>query len=366
MKPVIAIAVSGGIDSLTAGYLLKRQGYPVLGIHFITGYEPLPLTEPGVEIQPGSTTRRTAAEGTGKQPILDIARQLEIKIELIDIRVEFKRMVVDHFTGTYAEGRTPNPCMVCNPAIKFGTILNHARALGASALATGHYARIIRGTDGHPQLLKGADLRKDQSYFLARLSRHQLERACFPLGEMTKDEVKTLASVHGLKPVTKDESQDVCFISSASYGDFLLKQPGFQAKPGPIVTPDGQTIGTHDGLHLFTVGQRRGIGIPAAEPYYVIGLDTKNNRLLVGYKNELYKPACRVSEVNWIQPPPRAPIRVETKIRYRHHAVSSTVYPQDDGRVIVRFDTPQKAVTPGQGAVFYQNETVLGGGWIDS
>jgi len=360
-----AIAISGGIDSLVAAYLLKDAGHDVVGIHFTTGYE----RESSVQIS---------------RQIRNIGDRLGIKTEIADCSSEFKSKVVDYFIRTYLNGQTPNPCLVCNPCIKFGAVLDIARRdFGASRLATGHYARVISSAGGRwayhfikkspPEensrirwhLLKGLDAKKDQSYFLAFLSQEQLASACFPLGEMTKSQVRELAVSKGLVPIVKEESQDVCFIRGTDYGEFLVQECCIGPEPGAIEDVSGKVLGEHRGLHLFTVGQRRGINCPAAEPYYVARIDRKNNRLIVGFKQDLLTWECRVSGINWIAHEPASPVKVFVRVRYRHQAVSCTLFPQDRRTAIVRFDSAQSAVTPGQGAVFYDGDEVLGGGWIE-
>ena len=351
MKKTTAVAVSGGVDSLMAAWILKEQGHDVIGIHFITGFETAPS-----RIQHPQTDNRLKVLGIGKQ--------LKIPVEIVDIRAEFQEKIVDYFTQTYKSGQTPNPCMLCNPTIKFGKILSCAQSFGAQKLATGHYARIKKDPSGDFHLFKGFDPRKDQSYFLARLTQQQLENGCFPLGGMKKSDVKQMAAQRGLRPVTCDESQDVCFIKHTSYGEFLSTQKGFEPRPGLIETVNGQVIGKHDGLHLFTIGQRRGINCPAPEPYYVIRLDAGHNRLTVGTKKDLLSTECKVVEINWIGKEPTLPMDVHTRVRYRSKETASTVFPQGKSTAMVRFKEPQTAVTPGQGAVFYQGDEILGGGWI--
>jgi tRNA-specific 2-thiouridylase len=353
MKPTTAIAISGGVDSMMAAYFLKKQGHHTIGIHFITGYE--------TGKHSGSKRHKAAAH-----PVMEIGRQLGMKIELFDLRTEFKRCVVDHFCRTYLAGQTPNPCMVCNPIIKFGAVLSFAQQIGALELATGHYARITKGARGNFKLFKGIDNQKDQSYFLARLTQKQLSRARFPLGHLKKSEVKKLAAELGIQPVASKESQDVCFIKNNAYADFLLNQSGVKPVPGPIVDLKGNEVGQHNGLHRFTVGQRRGINCPAAAPYYVIRIDAKRNRLVVGSKSDLLASTCRVIDISWINKTPDQPIKVLTRVRYRHREVASTLTPQGENAARIDFDTPQAAITPGQGAVFYKGDEVLGGGWIAS
>jgi tRNA-specific 2-thiouridylase len=360
IKAKTAILLSGGVDSLVAAHLLKQQGHDVVGIHFVTGYEkpnPEKGPSPSPEANPrgGAAAQRTAAA---------LADQLNIPVEIMDCREAFQSLVVNYFIRTYADGRTPNPCLVCNPAIKFGTAFAFAESLGAQRLATGHYARTHVDQQGLCRLLRGKDRAKDQSYFLARLPQDKLSKAIFPLGDMTKPATIKLARQSGLEPIHPRESQDVCFIHQDRYSEFLLQQTGFDASPGPIKDPAGTIIGRHPGLHYFTIGQRRGINCPAREPYYVIGIDAKNNCLTVGFKQDTLAAKCQVGDINWIRKKPDAPLDVKTRIRYRHEAAPSQIVPIGEKRVQVRFHSPQSAITPGQGAVFYIGEEVLGGGFI--
>jgi tRNA-specific 2-thiouridylase len=351
MKQTTAVAISGGVDSLMTAFLIKEQGQHVIGIHFVTGFET-------------AAAFAREVEDAGQYRVLEIGKQLGIPVEIVDIRAEFQKEIVGYFCRTYQSGQTPNPCMHCNPTIKFGTILAHALKIGAQKLATGHYASIKQDPEGHFHLLKGIDSKKDQSYFLARLTRQQLASACFPLGERKKADIQKMAAERGLYPVTRGESQDVCFIKDETYAEFLVKQTGRVPKPGFIETVDGQIIGDHQGLHLFTIGQRRGINCPAAEPYYVVRLDAERNRLIVGNQKDLVSTECRVTDINWIVEEPTAPLEIYTRVRYRSKEVASMVTPQANHTAIVQFKEPQPAVTPGQGAVFYRGAEVLGGGWI--
>jgi tRNA-specific 2-thiouridylase len=357
MKPLTAIAISGGVDSMMAAYRLRQEGNAVIGIHFLTGYETA-FSSPSAESL--SQGRNDSVAGR----ISELAGRLDIPFRILDLSTQFKQEVIRYFTDSYEKGLTPNPCMVCNPRIKFGALFDFARKLGAVRLATGHYARIRTDGSGRFHLFRGADRAKDQSYFLAFLRQDQLVRAVFPLGELTKASVKEMAAANGLKPVTTGESQDICFIKGLSYGEFLARQPNFTPQPGPIEDVHGNVIGRHNGLHLFTIGQRRGINCPAAEPYYVVRIDKPQNRLSIGFKKDLGASQCRVTDINWINGKPPAPLKVNTRVRYRHQAAPSTVAPLDDRTAIVTFDEPEAAITPGQGAVFYQDDEVLGGGWI--
>jgi len=367
MKQITAIALSGGIDSLAAAYLLKQQGHHVIGIHFITGFETKAShNHNNRSIKDSNSAGFSADQDSHSLKIADIANQLGITVKIIDISTDFKLKVVDYFTRTYLAGQTPNPCLVCNPSIKFGTLLACAGKLGASHLATGHYAGISADSNGRFHLLRGIDKKKDQSYFLAFMTQKQLSRACFPLGKMTKSDVKRLAREKGLRPVIKKESQDICFIKGNKYGDFLLQQRDFKAKPGDIVDIEGNILGRHNGLHLFTIGQRRGINCPALQPYYVVRIDISQNRLIVGLKKDLLSSNCRVSKINWIIEKPPSPLDADTRVRYRHKAVRSRLIPDGSTSATIIFETPQSAVTPGQGAVFYKDNEVIGGGWIDA
>ena len=354
MGEKIAVAMSGGVDSFVAAHLLAEKGCQVFGVHFTTGRE-----------------RRGAGGlgGDGHDPhpdeIARIARQMGVELMVVDVREAFDRHVVDYFVRAYAAGETPNPCLACNAAIKFGEVLSFAEKQGASRLATGHYAGVSKDKNGRCHLTKGADAKKDQSYFLGFLTQRQLAAACFPLADMTKQRVKEMAAARGLGPVSKKESQDVCFIKGGGYGRFLASQPGFSPKPGLIETMSGDIVGRHDGLCFFTVGQRRGINRPGPTPYYVVELDWKRNRLKIGAKDDLFVERTGVKQINWIHGEPGARFRANVRLRYRHEPVSATIYPSGQALARVEFQRPQRAVAPGQGAIFYDGPEVLGGGYID-
>ncbi len=354
MKKIVAVALSGGLDSAVAAALLKRQDYRVIGLHFQTGYE-ISSSHP----TPPVPLPRTYARAQRA------AEQVGIPLEVIDCSRVFEREVVRYFIDTYRSGQTPNPCVVCNQRIKFSFVLEHAKALGASALATGHYARKRCEADGRFSLLRGVDGSKDQSYFLARLSQEQLSQAMFPLGTCRKKRIRAIAKRWRFSASMEGESQELCFVGHPSYKDFLSDPGGLPCEPGAIVNTSGDVLGRHQGLHAFTVGQRRGISIPGPEPYYVIRLDNKHNRLVIGAKSELAAIECIVTHINWIgMRPPENSISAKTRIRYRHHEADSMVTPLGHDTARVRFTRVQYAITPGQAAVFYQDERVLGGGWI--
>lgn len=347
MKPIVAIALSGGIDSLVSACLLKEMGVSAFGIHFRTGFESIDAVPP---------------DAIGAM----LSRQLEFPVHVVDLSDEFQTKVVDYFISAYGKCITPNPCLVCNPAVKFEALFKAAERHGASLLATGHYAKVVRDDRDRCHLFKGADRSKDQSYFLSFLTQNQLSRACFPLGDMTKSDVKKVASEKGLAPVTMNESQDVCFIHEKNYADFLQNHAGFASRPGPVKTLEGQTVGQHKGLHRFTVGQRRGINCPSRDPYYVVRLDPCNNTLIVGRKKDLKSTTCIVSAPHWIVTKPKLPFAAEVRLRYRHQAAPATVLKNLDGTLTVAFESPQNAPTPGQGAAFYVEDEVLGAGIITS
>jgi len=344
-EPVIGVAVSGGVDSLVSAFLLKQQYNQVFGLHFTTGHE---IHTPDIQ---------------------RLKDQLNMDIVTLDLSAPFEKDVIDYFISTYLSGKTPNPCMVCNRTIKFGVLMDHARKLGADYLATGHYAAVVNDltdpddTGPRPRLEKAADRKKDQSYFLARLTLEQLSRALCPLAGFTKDRVKRLAVENGLTPVTGKESQDICFIHDRNLADFFSGRVGLTSLPGPIIDGHGRRIGTHPGVHAFTVGQRKGLNCPASEPYYVRRIDPEANTLHVCFKKDLARQEMTVTQMVWHDDRPEPVREVAVKIRYRHKETGATLTRMESmGRV--RFHQPQYAVTPGQTAVFYEGTKVLGSGII--
>ena len=361
----IAVAMSGGVDSSTVAALLARQGRTVVGLTMqLWNQRRLPAL---------------AVEGaSGRCCSLDdvydarrVAEQIGIPYYVLNFEREFEERVVRPFVDEYLAGRTPIPCTLCNNFIKFARFLEMADAVGARHIATGHYARIRRdAASGRWQLLRGADSSKDQTYFLFGLTQAQLARTLFPLGDLAKTEVRALAREMGLSVAEKNDSQEICFVPNGDYAAFLaayLAESGAPAAPaaGDIVSTDGRRLGEHQGVHHFTVGQRRGLGIAAGEPLYVISTDARSRRVLVGGNDELLRERLRVREVNWIAIEGlAAPVRAEVKIRNKHAAAPATLHPAGEGVEVV-FDNPQRAVTPGQAAVFYHGDLVLGGGWIE-
>ena len=351
MKNLYAIALSGGIDSLVAAHRLKAKGYDLFGVHFFHGYESGP---PKTSFDKERILRQL-------QPL---QQQLDIPIEIVDLSEAFQEEVVSYFCHAYFAGQTPNPCLRCNPIIKFGRLFETVQRMGATHLATGHYARKVQTGGRQDGLYRGLDPIKDQSYFLAFLTRAQLSIAEFPLGGMLKSETRQLASANNLKPITRAESQDICFVKAQRYSDFLDEHSRFQPQPGPIRDMAGKRIGKHQGLHLFTIGQRRGINCPAAHPYYVVDMDPGTNTLIVGEQDALLTEEAMVSNTNWLVATPSRTIDAQVQIRYRHRPQAAQIIPENNHRALIRFVKPLRAITPGQGAVFYDGDRVLGGGWI--
>ena len=354
-KPRVVVAMSGGVDSSVAAALLTRQGYDVVGMMLRLWSEDCGAG--------GSNRCCTPAQMWDARRIAD---QLGIPFYALDAQEPFRRAVVEAFIAGYAAGQTPNPCLVCNRRIRFGWLLEHARALGAEWLATGHYARVQRSADGSARLLRGVDAAKDQSYVLSVLTQEQLRHAMFPVGGYTKPQVRALAEEFGLPVAQKHDSQDLCFLADGDYRRFLRENAPQAMRAGPILTRDGRVLGQHRGLPNYTIGQRKGLGISAPQPLYVLELDTARNALIVGTREELGRSALVAGGVNWIAgKPPAEPFRAEVKIRYRARAVPATVTPLEGGRAVhVRFDAPLRDITPGQAAVMYDGEIVLGSGII--
>ncbi len=346
--------MSGGVDSSVAAALLVEQGYDVVGMMLRLWSEDCG--------EGGSNRCCTPGQMADARRI---AGQLGIPFYVIDTQEVFRRSVVQFFIERYAAGDTPNPCLECNRLIRFEWLLQHALAIGADFLATGHYARVERAPDGTVRLLKARDAAKDQSYVLSVLTQEKLRRALFPVGDYTKQEVRALAQARGLPVASKHDSQDLCFLADGDYRRFLRQHAPDAVHPGPILTRDGRELGTHTGLPNYTIGQRKGLGISYPEPLYVLATDPARNALIVGTEAELGCSSLVAGRMNWIAGVPPAPaFRAEIKIRYKARPAWGTVNVLPDGRVSARFDAPQRDITPGQGVVFYQGEICLGGGII--
>lgn len=351
----VVLGMSGGVDSSAAAALLQEQGFDVIGIT--------------LKLWPQDCGARAEDKCCGPQAVTDarsVAHRLGIPFYLVDEAAEFQQQVIGYFASEYRAGRTPNPCVLCNEKLKFGTLLDRARKLGARRVATGHYARTEPDpATGRTLLLRGRDPRKDQSYFLFSLRQEQLAHVIFPLGGLTKSETREVARESRLKTAEKEESMEICFVPDNDYGRFLQQSKLVAPHRGEIVDTQGRKLGEHDGIEFYTVGQRKGLRISSPTPLYVIALDPATNRVIVGDDSLLDRERFRVERCNWIpfETPP-ASIEVSARIRYNHPGTPATVTPLPGGGAEVRLHVPQRAVTPGQACVFYQGDLVVGGGWI--
>ena len=352
---IVAVAMSGGVDSSVAAALLVEQGYEVIGMMMRLWSE---TDRKGIGRNNRCCTPNQMADARR------VAGKLHIPFYVIDAQNYFHDIVVKPFINTHEKGMTPNPCIECNRSVRFTFLLQHALALGASALATGHYARVRRSGQNF-ELLRAIDRQKDQSYVLYVLTQNQLQKVIFPLGNLTKAEVRNIARGHGLPVAEKQESMDLCFVSDGNYRRFLREQADYIAKDGPIQTENGEVIGRHTGLPNYTIGQRKGLGISVGRPMYVIEKDIKTNSLVVGDRNQLGEVIVSAEDVNWISGvPPENGAEVKAKIRYKSQMLGATVVRAGYDFLQVRLKSEAYGVTPGQGLVIYKDDQCLGGGII--
>jgi|Deesub1362A_J573_1020465.scaffolds.fasta_scaffold00663_8 tRNA-specific 2-thiouridylase len=355
----VVVAMSGGVDSSVSAYLLKMQGYDVVGLS-------LQLWD------------RRGLEGANRCCSVEtieiakaIARRIGIEHHVVDVRDAFYRYVIEEFCNSYVSGLTPNPCILCNRHIKFDFLLMKARELGAGMIATGHYARIKGPSHGSQArerflLMKGQDQRKDQSYVLYVMTQEQLSKTIFPLGGLTKDRTREIAREAGLENALRAESQEICFVGEDGYGGFIRHFSEDVLREGQVVDINGEVLGVHKGIAFYTVGQRKGLNIPSKEPLYVIAIDAENNRIIAGPRERAFKKTIRVRDLNWISVDSLSgPMRVSVKIRSTMADTPAMIFPLDGERVLVEFDEPQWAPAPGQSAVFYSGDVVVGGGVIE-
>jgi tRNA-specific 2-thiouridylase len=358
----IAVAMSGGVDSSVAAVILKESG------HDVVGFSMQLWNQRSNPVQGEEPRTGTCCSLEDFHDARSVAAALGIPYYVVNLEREFEREVVQSFVEEYREGLTPSPCVLCNSHMKFDHLLQMAERVRATHVATGHYARIEFDREcGRYGLLKGRDPGKDQSYFLFGLSQEQLARALFPLGGLEKSRVREIAHAYGLGVAKKPESQEICFVPDGDYAGFVERHhPELPAgEPGEIVNSDGRVLGSHPGIHHYTIGQRRGLNVSHSEPLYVIGIEPRLGRVVVGERSRLAGRQFPVVRLNWVSvAPPARPVRARVKIRSRHSEAEATLAPSGSGRWKVEFDEPQLAITPGQAAVFYEGDRVLGGGWI--
>lgn len=355
-KKKVIVAMSGGVDSSVAAAILLEQGYEVIGVT-------MQIWQRDQEDERSGGCCSLSAVNDARR----VADRLGIAYYVMNFRDLFAEKVIDYFTNEYLRGRTPNPCIACNRFIKFEALLDKARGLGADYIATGHYARIAYDEESKRyRLYRAMDLNKDQSYALYTMTQDQLAHTLFPLWGVTKPEIRKKAAELGLMVADKPDSQEICFVSDNNYKNFLSQRlPAAKFKPGPIMNTKGEVIGRHEGLPYYTVGQRKGLGA-LGYPAYVVALDTQNNSVIVGRHEEVFQPGLIAAENNFIAIPElKEPMAVQAKIRYGAKPAPALIAPTDDGRVLVRFAEPQRAITPGQSVVYYRDELVVGGGIIE-
>jgi tRNA-specific 2-thiouridylase len=355
----VVVAMSGGVDSSVAAALLKEQGYDVIGVTMKLFSLPKDYCR--------SENLRSCCGWKATEDAHRVAISLGISHYVVDFRDEFEKSVIKDFCEEYSKGSTPNPCIRCNQYIKFDFLMKKLKAFGADFLATGHHARVEYDTQSGRHLLKkGKDKKKDQSYFLYPLTQEQLSRTLMPIGNLTKEKVREKAQKLDLSVAQRHESQEICFVPDNDYVRFLRQRVPEAFRSGTIVDLENQVLGQHEGIAHFTIGQRKGMGIAASQPLYVLSMQSDKNTIVVGPSNQLYEKTLLASQVNLISKAKiTKPLKVRAKIRYKHKEAKAFLTPQDADQILVEFEKPQRAITPGQSVVFYDKDAVVGGGIID-
>jgi len=365
----VVLAMSGGVDSSASAFLLQQQGHEVVGLFMRSGATDDACAVPGdprLPIAEAKSHRQGCCSASDAADARRVADHLDIPFYAINFQEEFGR-IQDYFADEYLAGRTPNPCVMCNIWLKFGRLWEFAQRIGADAIATGHYARILRpDTASRAALHRGLDHAKDQSYVLFGISRDILEQIRFPVGDRTKAEIRELARAAGLSTADKPDSQEICFIPDNDYAGFLERRRGRPDTPGELVDTAGNVVGRHDGFEKFTIGQRRRLGVTFGEPRFVVRIEPETRRVVVGTREELGRRTLTADRLNWLVDAPVAPFRCVAQIRYQHTPAPCTVEPTASDELQVTFDAPQFGIAPGQAVVLYDADRVLGGGWIRS
>jgi tRNA-uridine 2-sulfurtransferase len=369
----VVLAMSGGVDSSVAAHLLRRAGHDVIGLFMRHGETvetactveaPVASSLPILPARPGH--KQGCCSASDAADARRVADRLDIPFYALDFQEEFGR-IMDYFADEYVAGRTPNPCVMCNNWLKFGKLCEYADDVGAEFVATGHYARLLPPPAGEttPALCRGVDPGKDQSYVLFGVDRQVLSRVLFPVGEYQKPQIREMAREIGLRVADKQDSQEICFVSQGDYADFVRRRRGDLDLSGDIVTVEGETVGQHAGLEHFTVGQRKGLGVAFGEPRYVVRLEHETRRVVIGTREQLARSRFTVNRTNWLIDPPQAPLECTVKIRYLSQPTAATIRPLADDRLDIELHEPKTGIAPGQAAVCYHADRVLGGGWIE-